>query len=257
MRRTGQPVQLHFRCPHQLLTDLWILDINHPTLHLDQKRCPHDNSPRLASESVAVPADYQDPNHPHYPGDLEYQSTIYRPILSKKSLWITGGVLTTSMFIVAAVLWGVALIRNHKNVGVEAQETIIPTTTATPVSLEIQTVFENATTFVYTTTRLPLIVAPSLAISTITVLPTTRAKIAPEPPLRPTQVEPSSAISSSQTPSPTNVKTGGALQSAKCLFDGAWVLKEQCEKYCQVWPGHTTHCEVSKRSQWVCVSCPT
>lgn len=215
----------------------------------------HGASLQRFKQQIPVPADHQDPNHPHYPGDLEHQSTTRPSLLSKKGFWIAGGVLMTSLSIIAAAFWGVALTRNHDNTDMKAQKIINSTEFSARPTLEIQTVFEHATTYVYSTTRVPLFVAPSLVTSTIILPPTPRAEVAPEAPHQPTQVEPSSATAISEALAPTNDETGDILQSTKCLFSGAWALKEQCEKHCPAWAGHISRCEVSKRSQWVCVSC--
>ena len=209
-------------------------------------------SDTTSPESIPVPADHQDPNHPHYPGDLEHQSGTRRSFINKRRVLIVGGIVSTILFVTAAVIWGVALTRKNGNKGAGAPEVTTTVNNSTTAPIEIPTIYENATTFVYTTTRVPLLIAPSLATSTIILSPTPRA---PEAPLRPIMVQTAPATTTSNVPAPSETLPG-ERSSSGCVFSGAWVLKEQCEKHCPLQDGHKTYCEVSKRSQWVCVSCP-
>ncbi|KAF9697685.1 hypothetical protein EKO04_004438 [Ascochyta lentis] len=186
-----------------------------------------DTSPQSPAMHT-TPADHHDPL---YRGDLEQQATTRRSCIGKKGLWLAGGVLTT-VLLVAVVVLGSALTTSNKS----QEDVEVPIVANSSTLLEVQTV--------YSTTR---------ATSTI-FLPTPRAQVRPEAPLHPIQIEtPSMTTSAASTPS--DVPTGD-ISSSNCFFSGAWVLKEQCKKHCPAWEGHETQCEVSKRSQWVCVSCP-
>jgi hypothetical protein len=204
-------------------------------------------------EPIAVPADHHDPNHPHYPRDLEHQSLTRRSLLSNKGILIAGSILTTILFVVVGAVWGAAFTSKNDGDDAKAPEVTIATNTFTSASMEFQTVYKNADTFVYSTTRVPLLVAPSLATSTIVPTPTARAAVIPEAPLRPVLIDRISAMTL-EASTPLDAPSSDT-SSKSCLFDGAWVLKEQCEKHCETWEGHERHCEISKRSQWVCVSC--
>ena len=63
--------------------------------------------PRIVASSpepVSIPADHEDPNHPHYPGDLEHQSGSRRFVITTKRVIIAAGVVTTILFIIAAAI---------------------------------------------------------------------------------------------------------------------------------------------------------
>lgn len=211
------------------------------------------NSGNVASspELVSVPVDHQDPNHPHYPGDLERQPGFRRSVITKKRVFIAAGVVTTILVVIAAAIWGVALIRklDDKAAPVPAATMTPDTTISAPI--EIHTVSVKATTTVFSTTRVPFLVAPSLATSTIVLAPPRTSDVA----LRPVAADSIAATSTSTTPVPSEASVGD-ISITGCFFNGAWALKEQCEKHCPAWDGHETRCEVNKRSQWVCVSCP-
>ncbi|KAF2624497.1 hypothetical protein BU25DRAFT_154586 [Macroventuria anomochaeta] len=213
----------------------------------------HDTT--TSSDPVPVPADHQDSNHPHYPRDLEHQPGTRRSFLSKKRVLIACGIVMTILLVIAAVLLGVALTRKNDDGNAEAPKITIVANNSTLAPLKVQTVYENATTFVYTTNRVPLLVAPALATSTIILSPTPRAEVKLEAPLRPIQAETAPATTTPNKPAPSEAPSGDT-SPRDCLFSGAWVLKDQCVEHCPSWDGHETHCEVSKRSQWVCVSCP-
>jgi hypothetical protein len=212
------------------------------------------NSGNVASspELVSVPVDHQDPNHPHYPGDLEHQSGFRRSVITEKRVLIAVGVATTVLVMIAAAIWGVALTRKPDD-----KAAAIPAATMTPdtiisAPIEIHTVSVKATTTVFSTTRLLFLVAPSLATSTIVLAPPRTSDVA----LRPVGADSIAATSTSTTPVPSEASVGD-ISITGCLFNGAWVLREQCEKHCPAWDGRESRCEVNKRSQWVCVSCPS
>lgn len=205
-----------------------------------------------SSEPVSVPADHEDPNHPHFPGDLEHRSGGRHSIITTKRILIAAAVVTTILIIIAAAIWGVVLAQKHdEKAAAMAVATVTPDIT-TSAPLEIHTVSLNATTTVYSTTRVPLLVAPSLATSTIILAPSRT----PAAPLRPVAAETIIATSTPSTPAPSDAPVGD-ISITGCFFNGAWVLKAQCEKNCPTWDGHETRCEGSKRSRWVCVSCPS
>lgn len=179
------------------------------------------------SESVFVPADHQDQNHPHYSGDLEGQPAAHHSPSGKKGFWVAGVILTIIMLVIAAVLWGVALTHD-KTETTKIAEVAVPINTTTLIHYEVQTVYEDTTTFIYSTTRMPLLVAPSsLTTSTIVLSPTPRVRARPEAPL-PVLDKPSEPFAPSDAPS-------GDTSSTSCLFSGAWALKKQCERHCPAW----------------------
>ena len=214
---------------------------------------PYDGM--TSPEAAASPVDHQYPIHPYYPRDLEHQTSPGRSFLSKKRLLIAGSIAATILVMTAGVIWGVALTRNNDDKGAKDPVTTTVANVSTTMPLAVKTAFENATTFVYSTTRIPLLPAPSLATSTIIHAPTAHVQVMLDAPLR-SVLAGTVPVLILEAPAPADAITSGT-SSKNCLFDGAWVLKEQCEKHCGAWEGYERHCEVSKRSQWVCVSCPT
>jgi hypothetical protein len=110
-------------------------------------------------EPVSTPADQQDPNHPHYCGGLEYQSGSRRSVITTKRVTIAAGVVTTSLFIIAAAIWSVALTRNHDEKAVAATAASMTPDTIISAPLETHTVSVIATMTVYSTMRVSFLVA--------------------------------------------------------------------------------------------------
>ncbi|KAF1925938.1 uncharacterized protein M421DRAFT_227749 [Didymella exigua CBS 183.55] len=205
-----------------------------------------------SSEPVSVPADHQDPNHPHCPRDLEHQSGTHRSALLKKRVLFAGGVVTTVFVIIATAILGVALTRKHDDKPMDAPIFTMAANATISAPVEVHTVSVNATTTVYSTTRMPLLVALSLATSTIVLaVPQTL-----DAPLRPVAAE---TIFAAPTPSVSAHSEApvGDISITECFFSGAWALKEQCVKHCPARNDHEMRCEISKRTQWVCVPCPS
>ena len=207
------------------------------------------------AEKGVFPPGYDDPNHPHYPGDLEHQSDRRHSLFSKKRILIAG-IITFTLGLTAVLIWGVAFTRTHNRAAVASQATVTVTVSSFPTtSPEVQTVFETATTVVYTTTHVPKLNIPDLATVTVTVVPA-------EAPLRPILTKKNEAVTtatatinvltSASAPAPTPM----VLEPRGCQFSGNWPLKSQCEKHCPAWAGHSTHCESDQHARWVCVSCP-
>lgn len=124
--------------------------------------------------------------------------------------------------------------------------------TATP--LEMQNAHNNANVFVYSTTHLPLVATLSVTpmIHSLTI---SRTQATSEASFGSILTELSSTSTTPDSFIPSDASAGGTF-SSKCFFSGGWALKEQCEKHCPAWGSYKTNCEVSKRSQWVCVACP-
>lgn len=200
----------------------------------------------------AVPSDHHDPNHPHYPGDLERQYGGRRPLLSVKRILIAGLFVTTALLATVAALGIVALQRKHDNNKPQVPEVLPTTNVSISAAPEVRTVYENITTTLYTTTRVPLLVVPTPATSTVVALPTSAT---PDASLRPV-----AARSALPTTAPDVIAASEALsgdaRSGGCLFNGNWPMKKQCEDHCHPWSGRKVSCDVTKRSRWVCVACP-
>lgn len=203
-------------------------------------------------ESVSVPADHRGPNHPHHPCDLEHNSDTRRSALTKKRVLVAGAVIMAILIAIAAAIWGVAIARKPNNRRLDPPTSTIAAMNTTWAPTERYKVYVNATTTECSMTRVPILVGPSPATSTIVpVTPRT-----PNAPLRLATAATITTTSSLSTHIPSEVRIGG-MSITECFFNGAWALKGQCEKHCPAWANHETHCEVSKRSRWVCVSCPS
>jgi hypothetical protein len=190
------------------------------------------------AEKGVLPLDHHDPNHPHYPGDLEHQSVGRRSMSIQKRILIAVAVALT-LSLTGIIIWAVAVTRTHHNV-VAAPEATVTVSSSPTASLEVQTVFENATTVVYTTTHVPELFIPDLATVTVTMSPTV---VSAEAPLRPILTKKSLTAATVSDP-------------AVCSTSGNWPSKSQCDQNCPAWSGHSTHCDTDAHARWVCVSCP-
>jgi hypothetical protein len=193
------------------------------------------------AEKGVLPADHHDPNYPHYSGDIEHQFAGRRSMSIQKRILI-------------AIIWAVAVTCTHHNV-VAAPEATFTVSSSPTASLEVQTVFKNATTVVYTTTHVPKLFIPDLATVTVTMTPTV---VSAEAPLR-------LILTKKSLPAATATATINVLTSAPastvsdpagCSTSGNWPSKSQCEQNYPAWSGHSTHCDTDAHAHWVCVSCP-
>ncbi|KAJ8117952.1 hypothetical protein OPT61_g980 [Boeremia exigua] len=196
-----------------------------------------------------VPVDHHDPNHPHYPRDLEHQLETHRSTTSRKRALILGGIFATILVIVAAVILGIVLAHNPDKGSSSTSGVEISTNSSTSTLPEVQTVYKNATTFIFTTTQVSLLSTSLLATPTAILSPV------PGAPLRPF-LDPTTYAVMATTTSTAAPTRPSEIVSEECLFFGPWVLKEHCEENCLPQDDHEAHCEISKRSQWFCASCP-
>lgn len=212
------------------------------------------------AEKGVFPPDHHDPNHPHYPGDLEQQSVGRRRSLFSKKRILIAGIITLTLGLTAILIWGVAFTRTHNRVAAAPEATVMVSSSPT-ASLEVHTVFENATTVVYTTTHVPKPFTPDpvtvtdFAFVTVTMSPSV---VSAEAPLRPILIKKS--LTAATAPATINVFTSAPAptvsEPAGCTLSGNWPLKSQCEQNCPAWAGHSTHCDSDAHARWVCVSCP-
>ena len=113
------------------------------------------------STGVGVPADYLDPNHPHFPhDDLEAQPSVrshykYAPCLSKKAVLILTGVFLILGSFALAVLTGIKI-----SVG----QAKAPSNSSTPVQTVYHTTTINATALV------PVVVTPTTTVTMFTTV---------------------------------------------------------------------------------------
>lgn len=208
------------------------------------------------AEKGVFPPDHHDPNHPHYPSDLEHQSVGRRRSLFSKKRILIAGIITLTLGLTAILIWGVAFTRTHNRVSA-APEATVTASSSPAASLEVQTVFENATTVVYTTTLVPKPLDP-VTVTDFTFVTVTPSVVSAEAPLRPILTKKSLAAATATAP--INVLTSApeptVSEPAGCTLSGNWPLKSQCEQNCPAWAGHSTHCDSDAHARWVCVSCP-
>jgi hypothetical protein len=205
------------------------------------------------AEKGVLPLDHHDPNHPHYPGDLEHQSVGRRSMSTQKRILIAVAIALT-LSLTGIIIWAVAVTRTHHNV-VAAPEATVTVSSSPTASLEVQTVFENATTVIYTTTHVPKLFIPDLATVTVTMSPTL---VSAEAPLRPIFTKKS--LTAATATATINVLTSAPAPTvsdpAGCSTSGNWPSKSPCDQNCPAWSGHSTHCDTDAHAHWVCVSCP-
>lgn len=155
----------------------------------------------LEAQQTGVQVDFRDPNHPHFPGDLESQP-VSRPFLTKKARWITGAAIIFVLVIVTAILVGGKL-------GMNSVKKPVPSPVTSTISVEPNTMY--ITTIEISTSVLTQSVTPDpTTTTTTTTLPT------PTP-----------------TPSALPSDDGTGRQAQKCVTYGTWNTREECLEKCK------------------------
>jgi hypothetical protein len=90
----------------------------------------------LEAQQTGVQVDFRDPNHPHFPGELECQP-ISRPVLTKEARWITGAVIIFVLAIFTAILVGGKL-------GMNSVQKPVPSPVTSTISAEPKTIYITA-----------------------------------------------------------------------------------------------------------------
>ncbi|KAF2250377.1 hypothetical protein BU26DRAFT_504710 [Trematosphaeria pertusa] len=191
-----------------------------------------------------LPADYEDPNHPHFPQNLEAQTgQVKLPwYTKKKSLWalVCVGLLLTTLAAAALGGWKYAQRRAvaaqaPANASMTASQAVEWHTTEVTVT-HLTTTQLNTTTIPPPTTR-TLRLTP-IGATTIWDTTTTVPFSAPLPPI-PESAASSNVPSSSATPSsnapppatPSNPKAGN-----DCTEIGTYSSKHICQDHCDALP---------------------
>lgn len=154
----------------------------------------------LEAQQTGVQVDFRDPNHPHFPGDLESQP-ISRPFLRKKARWTTGAAIMIIIALVTAILVGGKL-------GMDSAQKPVPSPVTTTISAESKTVYMT-TIEISTSVYIHSITPSATTITTTTTLPT------PTP-----------------TPSELPGDDGTGAQRKKCVTYGTWGTMEECLARC-------------------------
>lgn len=197
--------------------------------------------------SQDMPADYQDPNHPLAPVDIETQSLPKCSCTKNdKTLYTAAGVAVFVVGLVAAFLIGMKIshsrsspssnLENATNTTVEWHRINI-TTTVTSISTETP----QPTTLTKWITITPIIFAPQ-SLFTSTSSPST-----PE----------SSTWDTEPSTSTIEPKIGTEKSEGKCLVVGSFGAKDICEYHCiPINEGKAQHCDVGN-GRWLCIRCDT
>lgn len=135
-----------------------------------------------------MPVDHRDPNHPHFPGDLEAQPAK-QPLVSKKAWWITAGVGSVKLSLVISILVG-------GKMGMDmAKKPLLPPVYLT-ISAEVDIMYTTTTTISTSVTQFSITPDPT-TITTTTVIPmpslVSLAATTPTPEPKPTQEPPKDA----------------------------------------------------------------
>lgn len=155
---------------------------------------------RLEPQQTGVQVDFRNPNHPHFPGDLESQSTS-NSTLSKKAQWITGAGIILVIALVTAILVGGKL-------GMDSAQKPVPSPVTSTISTEPKIVY--MTTIETSTSVFIHSITPSATTTTTTTtLPT-----------------------STPTPSQPPSDDGTGRHAEQCVTWASFGTVENCVKQC-------------------------
>jgi hypothetical protein len=182
---------------------------------------------------TGVPVDFRDPNHPHFPGDLEAQPSKH-PFMNKKARLTTTFVVLAIASIITAVLVGGKL-------GMRIVKKPSPVLVTSTASVQVATAY--MTTIVVSTDVVTYSATPDpTTITTTTTLPL------PTPTLTPTLEPPKMGFEPPKDKPPEDTK-------GKCFVVGNWGTNAECNKSCVDTPDQSAHCEVDSNAGHKCVVC--
>ncbi|KAH3945110.1 hypothetical protein HBI56_055390 [Parastagonospora nodorum] len=199
----------------------------------------------LEAQTTGVPVDHRDPNHPHFPGDLEAQPSA-RPCLNSKSRLIIGGVIVIILSLITAVLVG-------GKIGMDmATRPTRPVFTTVPIEHETK----NITTIEYSTSVMQLSITPDP-----TTITTTSMSMMPSMALLPTSTPTPKPSPTSEAPKePTSTPRRGKGGGRQCYIVGNWPTNAECVKRCtkqelDLKEDRTATCQVDPKAVFSCVVC--
>jgi hypothetical protein len=178
-----------------------------------------DSAKPIEPQATGVPADFVDPNHPHFPHDVEAQPFErpyykYFPSVSKK----TANVIAIGLLVVLSYLTAI-LVGGKIGMGMVKQPAPLPVVN--------ETVY--ATTTVFSTTVIPYTLKQNATTSTVqvtvTVTPTPSIDLFPVAPAFSWTPTPASS-----TPSPSAESPKG--KNSVCFWTGRWSTLKECEDKC-------------------------
>lgn len=202
------------------------------------------------SHGVALPADYEDPSHPHFPGNVTTQSGQGRRSCIFRYRWMAISIILFLVALASAVLIGKRLVRrishprfgipsNTTNEAVEWHTVTLTITKPSTSNLPSTSPFpETHTTWV--TSRI---------LETITTVPETTSQIL------------SSAVSTSDGPQSASSSSALPVESSAvpdggngCIEVGTYQTGKLCNDHCGEENGKVKTCE-ARRGFWTCRVC--
>jgi hypothetical protein len=199
---------------------------------------------------TGVPVDQRDPNHPHFPGDIESRP-FKHSFMTKKARWITSLVVLAIASVITAIIVGATLGMGmakkpaHTIVTSTASaqvETVYTTTNVFSTSVVTHFHTQDPTTIKTTTTR----PAPKTVIVTTTLdapTPTPTPEPPKEEPLKPPETP-------KDEPPPDFERM--------CYIGGNFGTDDECQATCKnLVQGRVAHCEVDTNAMHKCVICKT
>jgi hypothetical protein len=198
---------------------------------------------KLESHRSDVPADYVDPNHPHFPTEIEGQlpPRPYYKRVNKNALLIIGAII---LVIVSAVVGGKfgAGLAKRPVMSSTASKTVYSTTTIITTSS-----FTGGKAFEMISVTSTFAQTSSLVSSTTltTSMPATETSKAHPP---------EQGVSSSSLAA---LISGPPKFKKQCYSTGRWPSLEECNKQCAInnKPGQEAHCEVDTNAVIKCIIC--
>jgi hypothetical protein len=196
----------------------------------------------LELHHTGVPVDQRDPNHSHFPGDIESRP-FRRSFMTKKAKWITSLVVLAIASVITAIIVGATL---GMGMAKKPAHTVVTSTTSAQVETVYTTtdVFSTSITHFHTpdpTTTRP---APKTVIITTTLdVPT------PTPTPEPPKEEPPKPPETSKDAPPPDFE-------GRCYIGGNFETDDECKATCQnLAKGRVAHCEVDTNATHKCVVC--
>jgi hypothetical protein len=191
----------------------------------------------LELHHTGVPVDQRDPNHPHFPGDIESRP-FKRSFMTKKARWITSLVVLAIASVITAIIVGATLgMRMAKK---PAHTVVISTTSA-----QVETVY--TTTNVFSTS-----VVTHSHTQDPTTITTTTTRPAPKTVIITTTLD---APTPTPTPEPPKEEPPPDFEG-RCYIGGNFGTDDECQATCKnLVKGRVAHCEVDTNAMHKCVIC--
>jgi hypothetical protein len=197
---------------------------------------------------TGVPVDQRDPNHPHFPGDIESRP-FKHSFMTKKARWITSLVVLAIASVITAIIVGATL---GMGMAKKPAHTIVTST----ASAEVEKVY--TTTNVFSTS-----VVTHFHTQDPTTIKTTTTRPAPKSVIVTTTLD---APTPTPTPEPPKEEPPKPPETPKdephpdfermCYIGGNFGTDDECQATCKnLVQGRVAHCEVDTNAMHKCVIC--